>query len=399
MDRAFRVRSNEQGAIAVLMAVCLIVLMGLAALGFDLSYARLARLQLQNATDAAGHAALVRLRSTNDPVAARAMAVSVAAANHVYGKSLTLTPSDITFGGWDFAQRAFQLGGSPYNAVRLVGSRSTLQGVDGAIETSFGRVFGVNSINMSHNATAAYRIRSIVVAQDITGSFAASIDDAADADVAMLDQTYSYGVPNDRIGMQLFTGDGTEWTPLTNLKTGYSTVRQQWFGDGKPAADGTKVSGITVCNKLDVDPAATPPMNHAWVPPCSSGGDGTNQAAAIQRATSQLLTQAQPHETRVIVLISDGRPACCTGSGGALSCSETNGCAAARAAQGVVQADLAAAQGISIFTVSFGADATQHAYNASLARGIGNAYNTPDKAQLVSILKQIAGTIPIALVQ
>ncbi len=62
-------------------------------------------------------------------------------------------------------------------------------------------------------------------------------------------------------------------------------------------------------------------------------------------------------------------------------------------------ADAAAAAGINIFAVSFGADANQAAYVASLARGIGTGYNTPDSTQLASILSEIAGNVPIALVR
>jgi hypothetical protein len=82
-----------------------------------------------------------------------------------------------------------------------------------------------------------------------------------------------------------------------------------------------------------------------------------------------------------------------------VTCSTTNACAASRAQLGVDMANAADAADISIFTVSFGASASQAVYNASLARGIGVAYNTPDKNQLASILTQIAGTIPIALVR
>jgi hypothetical protein len=206
-------------------------------------------------------------------------------------------------------------------------------------------------------------------------------------------------VAADRIGMQLFTGDGTQWTALTTIKSGYNGVRSQWYGDGKASTDPTKTSGITVCNKLDLDPAAAPPMNHAWVPHCSSGGDGTNQGAALKRATDQLLAQSQPYETRVIVLITDGEPTCCTTSGMSVSCSSTNACAQSKAQYGVDMANAAASQGISIFTVSLGASPSQSAYNASLARGIGAAYDTPDDTQLVSILAQIAGAIPIVLVK
>lgn len=382
-----------------MMAICMTVFFGMAALGLDLACARYARLQLENATDAAAHAALVRLRATGSLSAASSMAISVAAANRVWGKNLTIRPSDITYGGWDFQHKTFTAGVSPPNAVQINGLRSALAGADGAINLAFARVIGHASMNLTDQGTAAYRIRSVVVAQDITGSFADDIDNACAADVTLLDQMHSYRIPSDRIGMQLFTGAGTEWTPLTNVSTGYAAVRAQWFGDGLPSSDSTKTSGITVCNKLDLDPTYGAPFDHAWVPTCSTGGDGTNQGAAIEAATNQLLAHTTPYETRVIVLITDGIPACCTTTGTWVSCTTTDACAANLAQHGVDMANAAAAAGISIFTVSFGADPTQAAYNASLARGIGTAYNTPDSTQLSNILAEIAGNVPIALVR
>ena len=110
------------------MALSLSALMGMAALGFDLAYIRLARLQLQNATDAATHAAMVRLRTTSDLNAARSMGVTVAAMNTVLGKPLTLDPADVTFGGWDFALHTFAAGALPSNAVQVTGLRSASTG-------------------------------------------------------------------------------------------------------------------------------------------------------------------------------------------------------------------------------------------------------------------------------
>ena len=111
------------------------------------------------------------------------------------------------------------------------------------------------------------------------------------------------------------------------------------------------------------------------------------------------MAQSQTYETRVIVLITDGEPQCCTISGTNVMCETSGACSDARAQYGIDMANAAAAADISIYTVSFGASASQAAYNASLARGIGTGYNTPDPAQLTSILVQIAGTIPIALVK
>lgn len=388
-------RNGERGAIAVLMALCLTSLVGTAALGFDLAYMRLARLELQNATDAASHAALVRLRATGDITAARTMAMTVAGRNSVYGRTLVLGSEDIQFGGWDFSTKTFLPNAVPANAVQILGSRSSSVGTNGPVEATFGKALGLPSASITHSGTAAFRIRSIVVAQDITGSFTDSIDAAGAADVVMLDQLHGYGVPADRIGMQLFTGDGTQFTALTYVQSGYTTVRSQWAGDGKGVYDTTKRSGITVCNKLDLPPPTAAQYSHSWVPACSTGSDGTNPGAAIQRATEQLLAQAQAYETRVVVLITDGRPSCCSSG----SCSETNACAMQRAQYGVDMANYAEQNGISIFTVSFGADTQQSAYNASLARGIGVAYNTPDRNQLATILSEIAGMIPIVLVK
>jgi hypothetical protein len=381
------------------MLIFIMTFAGFAALGVDLAYVRYAHLQLQNATDAASHAALIRLRATGDVASARSAAISVAAQNNVWGKAFVLQTQDISFGGWDFSTKTFTTNLSPANAVRVNGTRNAVTGANGAVGLTFGRLLGKSSINLAHTGTAAYRIRTIVVAQDITGSFWSNIDPAWQADVTLLDALHSYNVPADRIGMQLFTGDATQFTALTNLNTGYNTVRSQWQGDGKLFRDTTKVSGISLCNKLDINPFDDIAFRHAWMPRCTTGGDGTNQGAAIQRATAQLLAQTQPYETRVIVLVTDGKPECCTVVGNTTSCSATNACALARAQNGITMADAADNNDISIFTVSLGADPQQTAYNASLVRGMGVAYDTPDAADLGSILTQIAGTIPIALVK
>ncbi len=378
------------------MVICLVVIAGFAGLGFDLAGARYTRLQLQNATDAASHAALVQLGATGSAVLARQAAISVAAQNVVGGKPLTLRTQDVALGGWNFTTRAFVNGVTPSNAVSIAAARSTRSGADGPIPTTFSRILGFSTINITDAAVTAYRIRSLVIAQDITGSFADSIDQASAADVALLDAMHGFNVASDRIGMQVFTGASTLFTPLTNVQTGYNAVRSQWVGDGKSTSDPTKAAGLTVCNKLDLDPTSPAPYDHAWVPPCSSGGDGTNPGAAIQAAANQLLANTQAYETRVIVLISDGQPTCCTMVAGAVHCDGTTACSLDRAQNGVDMANAAAAAGISIFTVSFGADPDQAAYLASLARGFGTAYNTPDPAQLSTILTAIAGAVPIA---
>lgn len=392
-------RDHERGAVAIIMAIAIAMLAGFGALSVDLAHARYARLQLQNASDAAAHAALLRLRSTGNRTLAKEAAKTVAAQHRVGGKPFVLNDDDIELGGWDFTRRSFTPGVSPANAVRILGTRSSARGANGGLATTFGRVLGRSAIDLSHTGTAAYRIRTIVVAQDITGSFAGSIDESARGDVAMLDELYARAIPADRIGMQVFTGASTLFTALSSVQSSYAAIRAQWHGDGKSAFDSSKQSGITVCHKLDLNPLSPAPFNHRWVPPCSSGGDGTNPGAALRAAREQLLASTRAYETRVIVLITDGRPACCTLINGAVSCNETDSCAQQRAAYGVEMANAAAQAGIHVFTVSLGANPSQTEYVASLARGIGTSYDTPNATELSAILARIAGTIPIALVQ
>src|SRR5690242_11758651 len=110
-----RDRERERGAIAVLMTLCLTILLGFAALGFDLSYVRLGRLQMENATDAAAHAAMIVLRGTNDTTQARDAAIDIAHRHEVLGQPMKLTAADIVFGQYRFSTKVFSANVQPYN--------------------------------------------------------------------------------------------------------------------------------------------------------------------------------------------------------------------------------------------------------------------------------------------
>ncbi len=398
------------GNVTIVVALCLVMLLGFVALAFDLAYVRLARFQLQNANDAAGHAAIVQLRQTGSLAQARAAAKSVALQNPVADKGhLTLSDSDVVFGGWDFARRAFSPGSTYENAVQVNGNRTSANAADGPIALFFGKVLGTDHADARESAVAALRPRNIIIAQDITGSFLAAIDTAAVADVAMLDMLHQFDLPTDRVGMQMFTGASAQFGPaaLQYVHSDYGQIYQLWYGDGLLVDNAAKRSGITLCNKLDLTPPDPNPWyQHAWVPHCSAGGDGTDISSAIFAATSVLVSQGGPDAVNVIVVFTDGLPECCAPGGQSCDYVQSHSCPAARAKAGLDAADAAALDGISIFTVFYTGSLSDPslvsagiAYNRSLVRGIGKAYNTPDKKQLAAILSTIAGSIPISLVQ
>jgi hypothetical protein len=352
---------------------------------------------------------MVNLRITGNLTSARQTAVTVAASNSVLGKPVLLQSADIVFGGWDFAHGTFLANALPANAVTVNGRRSDTTASDGFVSLSFGRVLGFSQAAVGRTSVGAFRIRDLVIEMDVTGSFLNNMDNAVRADVAMLDYMQSLNIPSDQIGMDVFVGSALQVTPLQNLKNNYSAIRAQWWGDGLSALNTAKGSGITVCNKTGQD--ATWP-NHNWMPHCWDGGEpgffaGTNQGAALKAGADKLIAQVNNYETRVIVLVTDGSPMCCPvpqggGCADGAACADSGPlctCAKHVAQYGRDMADYAAANDIGIFTVVFGNDPVGVAYGASLTRGIGQAYSTPDSTQLQSILLDIAGRIPVALVK
>lgn len=85
-------RHQQQGAVAVLVAILLVVLLGIGALAIDGGNAFLSRAQMQNAADAAAHAGAVALVSGGDATAATNAAIAYAASN-----GYTISASDICF--------------------------------------------------------------------------------------------------------------------------------------------------------------------------------------------------------------------------------------------------------------------------------------------------------------
>lgn len=328
-----------------MMGIFLTILMGFAAVGFDLSYVRLARLEMKNATDAAAHAAIMRLRATGNESTARTKAKDIAALNTVLGKSLTLQDNDVVFGTWDPTSKSFTQGATPATAVKINGVRESSTTNDGYIKLTFGRVLGYTESSITSDVMGAFVNRNFVIELDITPSYICDIDDAVKATLALLDDLHGKNVGGDRISMDLFTGKATEFTAFKNIRDDYTWIRDKWNGGGGSYVsflDGTKTAGIVVCNKNDdtntpkggyfkcpAGAADRPYPNYSWVQHCSEDGPsagyygGTDLAAAITAGTNKLVAQTQAYEPRVLILVTDGSPMTCTGPGGGGLCGRT----------------------------------------------------------------------------
>ncbi len=117
------VRRARRGAVLMLMAVLLPVLLIMAGFAINLSYMELARTELQIASDAASRAACRTYARTEDVTQAIQAAQSTAVANPVAGRALTLRSSDIVFGTSlrpdTTSKYVFTPNQAPFNSVRV----------------------------------------------------------------------------------------------------------------------------------------------------------------------------------------------------------------------------------------------------------------------------------------
>ncbi len=423
---------DRRGNFAVIFAGLITALLSFAALAIDVSYIRNCRMQLTNAVDAAAHAALLEYRLNSDQGSAVAVAQAVAATNRVGGKMVTLDPSDVVFGSWDYDTREFSTGGAFINAVQVNATRNAAS-ADGPLALFFAPVMGITSATADSSAVGAFRFREIMLVLDITGSFQLNMDNARDAMTNFLDLIHDTNFPQDSIGLVLFANVATEFDELQSVAPNYNALRSHWVGNGVTTCNSCTsmsalsdfnpdVTGLQVCHKCDRS-GCNPTGNYTLAsnvchPPfnkcddnlsCNAGAiagsnEGTAHAPGLEAGIDALVDAGTNGNVKVLVLLSDGKPQCGVGGTNAGE-SITDPCPAQRAYEAQLQAARAQDESISIYTVSFcngcssSAEAQQYAFMQTLISGSGVAYSTTEGDDLSGILGDIARSLPVALVQ
>jgi Flp pilus assembly protein TadG len=162
------VLADSRGAVAVLTAVFLVVLLAMGAAAIDIGHALVAKNELQNVSDAsalAGDRALAIIYEGMTPsaqqsyvVTSGALAMIVAAAqetgvaNSAAGVPITVNAADISVGTWDFATRTFTPTTATPTAVRVIARRDST--ANGPISTFLANIVGMSSVSVSAVATA-----------------------------------------------------------------------------------------------------------------------------------------------------------------------------------------------------------------------------------------------------
>jgi Flp pilus assembly protein TadG len=163
--------SNEQnsrrGAIVVLAAALMVVVLGFAAFSIDTGYICVARTQLQSAADSAALAAAATMGAPDvDPTQ---KAIDYAGYNTVGTHNVRLATSDVVYGTWDTAALAFTPSATGIgNAVKVTARADNT--TSGAVPLFFAKVFGRSSIDLRASAVAITNPRDICFVVDLSGS-------------------------------------------------------------------------------------------------------------------------------------------------------------------------------------------------------------------------------------
>ena len=161
--------SNARGAVAVMVAITMTVLLAMAAGALDIGHALVAKNELQNAADAGALAGTRRLSQIYQGLAAQGMqtytmsssdladVVSVVQttglSNIAAGVSIVINAGDVQVGQWNPATRSLTPTTNLPRAVRVVARRDGR--ANGPISTFLAKVIGITSVNVTAVATAA----------------------------------------------------------------------------------------------------------------------------------------------------------------------------------------------------------------------------------------------------
>lgn len=153
--------SSRSGAILVLTAVLMVVLIGMVAFGVDLGYVVLTRTQLQTAADAAALAGAGAAAQSKE--AAEQAVYEFASLHSVGGQPIGPDQVQIRYGIWDKNARVFIPSETQCSAVEV-----TIRTEDRPL--FFGRVLGKQFFQSEARAVATFAPRDLVLVLDFSAS-------------------------------------------------------------------------------------------------------------------------------------------------------------------------------------------------------------------------------------
>lgn len=336
-----RKRQQRRGAMLILIAILLIGFMITVAFSVDIAHMHLARTELRTATDAAAKAAAATLADTYSEEKAIERGQQIAAANPVHGSPLLLDPTDFVFGNsvekssGRFDFTANQL---PKNSV-LVNGRRTTGSPSGPVPLFFGNLMGMRYFEPRCLAASTYIERDVALVVDRSGSMDGQkfndLVTAIDIFIATLDAT----PVDEQVGLASYSDYATSDVGLTeDLSAVAAGMRSLSVGGYTSISRGMRAGQVVLEG--------------------SRGIDFVEQTMIVM--TDGLHNRGEEPREAAIEL---------------------------------------AAAGITIHTITFGADADKTRMREVASIGGGRHYHAEDGLQLQQIYREIALTLSTMMTQ
>jgi len=373
-----RGRLDRQAAIMPMVAVMLPVMMILASFVVNVAYMELTRTELRIATDAASRAAGHTLVFTGSQFQARDAATEAGQRNKVTGKELQFASGDIEFGistRSSLASRyAFTPGGVNPNSVRITGLRTAGSGSGsvGMILPTFGTIDNFEPIQIAISSQVELDIalvldRSGSMAYGDTEDAAARASSGLGPAIAPPDWWFCDAAPPESRWLDLVPAVDILLNVLNNSpqneRMSLATYNSSATIDVNLTSDYTLISaGMDVYTQ-------------------SLCAGATNIRSGIQEGINTLTDPffSRPWAAKVVIVLTDGKHNIGSGPIGA--------------------AIDAFDEGITVYTVTFSADADQGLMKTVAKEGGGKHFHAADEQALEQAFSDIAASLPTLLTQ
>jgi Flp pilus assembly protein TadG len=420
-------REDRRGAMGVMMAASLPMLIILGGWGLDQAYVYYRYQLLKHAAAAAALAAHTELATyyqaggtyTTASMQTVNSAVTTTVSSNMpsaqYGSVVPETTSNSTsavqLGTWNPSTQAFTATTTSPNAVQVTAMNTTANG--NPVKTIFGGMVGRPTVDMTATAVSSYGNGlssaggfNTIILNDLSMSFSSEMANQRAADIAILNCISNGTNGNGKVGLTSFDGDPYVWNPAgaTGFPTQVTYKASPYTPYSMSAYTPTLVNA-TSANVATMTTFINGSFNYCGTsggPPCT----GSNLAGGLYSAIQQLAAAGIANTSSNIIVITDGVPnadartyttsdgmgvtpsstinAHYGWTGCTTSCTDANLWAAAQA-----WAAYAGSLGINISTVYYSGDttgsgniATYSADLASLVTGQGIALVAPSKASI-----------------
>ena len=392
-SKPLRLRGSQSGQVIVMFAVCLVMVLGAAALVIDVGYAYYVKRQLQASADAA---ALAGAQSLPDPATASATAFQYGGGDGGKNENGTVPPvtTKVTTKCVSVAPC------NPVNAIVVEQSA--------VVPTHFAKLLGLDAFHVDVKATACSpcgaRPLDIMLVLDRTGSMCqdsngntqSGCPDLANAKQGVRDFIAFMDPTIDKIGLAVFPPAASQSAPCSTPDAGDYDSSSAPYVLAQLAQDYKTGTALNESSRL------VSTVN------CLKANGTTAYATAIEKAQAELDARGRSNAADIIVFFSDG-----AANYGPSYYSNTSPYRRQPCRQGVTSAGASKARGTTIYSIGYDLNALGgganvcKSYSGSLespaitayqaiqgiASGTDKFFNQPSAGELQTIYTQIAAEI------